>query len=88
MERLISAFSDVKSLSELLDGASVDRSRWAPHDGALRLELELTRACRELKTSRRPGLFAKTRVPWVRSRLTLDHVTDVVVQRVSDAPPE
>ena len=88
MKRTISSSGDVQGLGELLNGASVDRSRFALDGGALCLELELTRACLELKTSVRRGFVTRTRVPWMKSRLTLEQVTAVVVLRVSDALPQ
>ena len=88
MEQRISVVSDVKNLSELLNGASVDQARLVPSGGRLRLELELTRACPELATVVRRGLLTRTKTPWVKSRLVLDQIKDAAVQRLVDTPPD
>jgi len=87
MERAITVLSDVNALSELLDGARVDRARLVPSAGKLRLELEVTRACPELQTVERRGLMRRRRIPWVTSRLRLDQVKDAAVQRLDGLPP-
>ena len=88
MEQVITFVTDVKNLGELLDGASVDQARVVPSGGRLRLELELTRACPELATVVKRGLLARTKTPWVKSRLVLNQIKDVAVQRLVDAPPD
>lgn len=85
MERTLSVLSDVKSLSEFLEGASLERAHLLPGMGHMSLELELTRACPELATVVRRGFIARTKTPWVKSRLTLRRITDVAVQRIADA---
>ncbi len=86
MERTISVVTDVKDLSELLNGASVDAARLSPSGGRLRLELELTRACPELPPVRRGGFLSRPKVPWVKSRLILDGIADVSVRRLDQTP--
>ena len=87
MERSIAVVNDVKDLSELLDGASIDQARVMPAPGGLRLELDLTRACAELPPAKPRGFLARANRPWVRCRLTLNQVTDAAVQRLADAVP-
>ena len=88
MERAIAVVNDVTDLSELLDGARVDRARLVPEGGRLRLELELTRACRELQTVVRRGLLKRSTTPWAKSRVVLDRVSEAMVQRLVEMPPE
>ena len=88
MEQTIAVVSDVKNLSELLEGASVDGARLVPSSGRLRLEMDLTRACPELQTVVRKGFMSRTKTPWTKSRLTLDAIKDVAIQRAADAPPD
>ena len=87
MERTIAVMSDVKDLSELLEGASIDGARLVPQAGRLRLEMELTRACPELQTVVRKGFMTRTKTPWTKSRLTLEAIKDVAIRRAADAPP-
>ena len=87
MERTISVLNDVKDLSELLEGASVDQARLAPSSGRLQLELDLTRACPELETVVRRGFSTRTKTPWVKSRLTLSQVKGASVQHLTDVSP-
>ena len=88
MERAITVLSDIKDLSELLDGARIDQVRLVPDGGRLRVEMELTRACPELKTTVRVGLRRRVKVPWVKSRLSLAHIKDASVQRLEDGPAD
>jgi hypothetical protein len=88
MEREIHVLSDVKDLSELIDGASVDQARLIPSGRRLSLEMSLTRACPELQTVVRRGLLTRTKTPWVKSRLTLNQITEASVQRLIDTPAE
>lgn len=84
MERSISVLSDLKDLSDLLAGAGVDQTRLLPHEGQLRLEMELTRACVESPIEER-GLFGvRKKIPWVKSRLRLDRITGVSLQRLPE----
>ena len=88
MERAIAVVNDVTDLSALLDGARIDQARVVPEGGRLRLEVELTRACRELQTVVRRGLLMRTQTPWAKSRVVLDRVSEAVVQRLPDAPSD
>ncbi len=87
MERTIAVLSDVKDLSELLNGASIDHARLVPSGGRLRLEMELTRACSELQPAIHRGFMGRTKTPFVKSRLSLGQIKDAAVQRLTDAPP-
>lgn len=86
MEQTIAVVSDVKNVSELLEGASVDGARLVPAGGRLRLEMDLTRACPELQTVVRKGFMTRTKTPWTKSRLTLEAIKDVAIQRAADVP--
>ena len=98
MERAIRVLGDIKDLSELLQGASLDQARLlpatasaaggpGPSNGRLRLELELTRACPELQAPGGRGWGFRPRVPWVKSRLVLQQVSGASVQRLDDGSP-
>ncbi len=87
MERTIAVLSDVKDLSELLHGASVEQARLVPSGGRLRLEMELTRACAEMPAVAHRGFMGRIKIPWVKSRLSLGQIKDAAVQRLSHAPP-
>ena len=86
MEQLITVVSDVKNLSELLEGSSIDEARLTPSGGRLRLDLELTRACLELQPVARRGFMTRTKTPWVKSRLTMSPILDASVRRLADSP--
>ena len=88
MERTIAVVSDVKTLGELLNGAGVEQTRLVPSGGTLYLDMELIRACPELKTEVRRGLMTKTNIPWVKSRLRLNRIQDATVQRLTDGAPD
>ncbi|MBI3321094.1 MAG: hypothetical protein HYZ91_02365 [Candidatus Omnitrophica bacterium] len=87
MEREVRVLSDVKDLSELIDGASVDGARVIPQGGQLSLELDLTRACPELQAANRRGVFSRPKTPWVKSRLMLQRIAEIAVQRIVEAAP-
>ena len=82
MERAIAVMTDLKDVSEWLTGAFIEQARIVPSGGCLRLELELTRPCPEWPSMGRQG---RRRVPHVKSRLSLGQITDMTVQRVTDA---
>ena len=88
MERAIGVVSDVKDLGEFLNGASVDQARFVSSGARLRLEMEVTRAMLEHQQVVRQGLFRRVKTPWIKGRLTLNQIQDVVVQRLSDQPPD
>jgi hypothetical protein len=87
MEQSINVVSDLKNLSELLGGSTVDQARLVPSGGRLRLELDLTRACRELVTTERRGFLKRPKTPWMKSRLTLEPIAEAMVQRVTESSP-
>jgi len=87
MERTIGVLTDVKDLSEWLDGSRVDQARLVPSSGRLRLELELTRACPELSTTARRGFLTRTKTPWVRCHLAFNQVTEASVQHLTEPRP-
>lgn len=87
MERSITVVTDVKDLSELLHGASVDQARLVPAAGRLQLVVECTRAMIERQQAVRRGLFKRLKTPWTKCRLTFNGITDVTVTRLSDAAP-
>lgn len=88
MERAIGVVTDVKDLGELLSGAMVDQARLSPSAGRLRLELELTRAMPERTTVVRRGLFSRATTPWIKSRLVLEQIQQVGIQRLTETSVE
>ena len=87
MQRTITVLGDIKDLSELLAGASLDQAKLVPNGARLRLELELTRACPELQPAGRGGFGFQRRAPWVKSRLALNQIREASVQRLDDGSP-
>ena len=87
MERAIKFLTDVKDLAELLSGARVEQATVTPRGGMTELSMELTRAMLE-RTPEKRGPFQRLRVPWTKSRLTLQQITGVEVRQVTDQPPE
>ena len=88
MERSVSVVTDVKDVSELLNGASLEQVRLLPSEGRLRVELELMRVMPERATTVRRGLWTRMKTPWTKSRLTLHQIKEASVRRATDAPPE
>ena len=88
MQRNITLVTDVKDLSEFLNGASIEQARVVSSGGRLRLEVELTRAMVEEQRVVHQGLFKRMKTPWIKGRLTLHQIQDVTVQCVSDLPPD
>ena len=86
MEQGLSVVSDIKNLSELLDGACVGHMRLAPNGGRLRLEMELTRACREMQPVARRGVFGRPKTPWMKCRLTLNQAKEASVVHLAFMP--
>ena len=84
MRQAITVVSDVTHVNELLDGSSVNQVHLMPSGGRLRLDLELTRACRELQTVVRRGFMTKAKTPWIKCRLSLGSITEATVERVAD----
>ena len=87
MERAISVLTDVKDISDWLKGARVDEAKLEPLNGRLAFTLELTRAMTERQTTVRQGLFMRTKTPWIKCRLTLHHIGDVRITRLTDQAP-
>ena len=87
MERAINVLTDVKDLSEWLKGSRVDEAKLEPSTGQLAFTLELTRAMTERQTRARQGLFMRTKTPWIRCRLTLHHIGDARIKRLTDQAP-
>ena len=83
MERAINVLSDIKDLSELLEGASADQIRLFPSGRGLKLDLELTRACLEALPAGQASGFRR-KVPWVKSRLVLNQIRDAAFERLED----
>ncbi|MBI3312349.1 MAG: hypothetical protein HYZ88_02365 [Candidatus Omnitrophica bacterium] len=85
MERTIAFVTDVKDLSDLLNGANVDDANLVPIGGRMQLELHLTRAMAERQQVVRAGLLRRVKTPWTKCELTLKGITTVAVKRVEDA---
>lgn len=88
MERAIAYLTDVKDLSELLDGATIDQVRTTSTPSGAEVILELTRGMLERQTVVRQGLFRRAKMPWTKCRLTLQGAKELVVQRATDVPPD
>lgn len=79
MERAIQVLGDIKDLSELLQGASIDKMRLQASGERLKLDLELTRACLEGTPAGSAKPFGR-KIPWVKSRLTLSDIRDAAFE--------
>ena len=88
MERAITLVTDVKDLSDLLDGAGVDEARLVSVGGRMQLGLHLTRAMIERQQVVRAGFLKKMKTPWTKCDLTLKGITTIAIKRVTDAPPD
>lgn len=88
MQREIKVLTDVKDLSELLSGASVDRVRLSPGGVGMQMMAELTRAMPERQTVIRQGLFRRLKTPWITCELKLSHITSVNVKHLTDLSPD
>ena len=87
MARTIRVLTDVKDVSDWLKGSRVDDAKLEPSNGQLAFTLELTRAMSERQTTMRQGLFTRTKTPWIKCRLTLHHIGDVKIVRLTDQAP-
>ena len=87
MERTIQVLGDIKDLSELLQGASIDKMRLLPSGGRLKLDVELTRACFEMAPSGKGSGFSR-KVPWVKSRLVLGQIRDAAFEPAQNGAAE
>lgn len=85
MERTVAFVTDVKDLSDLLNGASVDEAGMVPVGGRLQLRLRLTRAMPERQRVVRAGLLKKVKTPWTKCELALNGITTVAVKRTEEA---
>ena len=88
MERSMTLVTDVKDLSDLLNGASLDQARLVPSGGHLQLVLELTRAIVERQQVVRRGLFRRIKTPWTKCQMTLRGIHNVTVKRLTDLAPD
>jgi len=88
MERAITLVTDVKDLSELLNGASIEQAQLVPDRGRLQLVLELTRAMTERQQVVRHGLIRRVKTPWTKCRLMFNRIGTVTVKRLTDLAPD
>jgi len=80
--------TDVKDLSDLLNGASLDQARLVPSGGRMQLVLELTRAMIEHQRVVRHGPFRRVKTPWTKCQLTFKGIKTVTVKRLTDLAPD
>lgn len=80
MERAIEVLGDIKDLSELLQGAGIDKMRLLASGGRLKLDLELTRLCAGALPSGQGNLLRR-KMLWVKSRLVLSRIRDAAFER-------
>jgi hypothetical protein len=88
MERRIAVLSDVKDLSEWLNGASVEQAHVVQAGGRLQLVLDLTRAMTEAKRVVRVGLLKRVKTPWTKCQVRLSGINAVTVKRLADLAPD
>ncbi len=88
MERAIKVLTDVKDLSELLSGASVEHAQVRPGGSGLQLVARLLRAMPERQTVVKHGLFRRLKTPWTTCELKLSHITSVNVKHLTDVAPD
>ena len=88
MERSVTLVTDVKDLSDLLNGASLDQARLVPSGGRMQLVLELTRAMIEQQRVIRHGLIKRVKTPWTKCQLALQGITSITVKRLTDLAPD
>lgn len=88
MQRDIKVLTDVKDLSELLSGASVDRVRLSPGGAGMQMMAELTRAMPERQVVVKHGFFRRAKTPWTTCELKLSHITSVNVKHLTDVAPD
>lgn len=88
MQRHLSVLTDVKDVSELLEGARVEQAQLIPQPGKrLQLIVELTRAMLEQQRVVKQGFFRRMKTPFIKSRLTVNGVTAATVRRLEEVPP-
>lgn len=88
MQRDIKVLTDVKDLSELLNGANVEHAEVKPGGNGMQLMARLLRAMPERQTVVKHGLFRRLKTPWSRCELAFSHITSVGVKRLTDAAPD
>ena len=84
MERALTVVSDVKNLSELLEGARIEEAALAPVGGLMQLTLTVTRAVVEQQRVVRHGFRRRVETPWATSRVVINGIR-AVTQRPSPA---
>ncbi len=87
MERPVTVVSDVKDLSDLLNGASLEHVRAVPQGGSLDIMLELVRAMVERQHVVRQGWFRRLKTPWTKCQLTLKGIGGMTVKHLTDLAP-
>ncbi len=88
MQRDIKVLTDVKDLSDLLNGASVEQAQVSPGGNGLQLTARLLRAMPERQTVVKKGLFRRLKTPWTTCEVTLSHITSVNVKHLTDVAPD
>ncbi len=84
MERTVTVVTDVKDVSDFLNGACLEQIQVAPLGGTLQFTAELTRAMMERQTVVRQGWRRKVKTPWTKCQLVLRGVRDATVCQPSD----
>ena len=88
MDRTIAVLTDVKDVSDLLDGASLDQVGVKPAGGNVQLVLGLTRAMLEQQAVVRRGFTRRIKTPWTKCELQLSRVKSLTIRRASDRAPD
>jgi len=84
MERTITVLTDLKDLSELLHGATLQATRGVPAGGALQLIFEFTRELVEHQPTEHRGWRHRVNIPRTPCELRLSRITTVTVRRSSE----
>jgi hypothetical protein len=82
MERQIAVLSDIKDVTELLNGARIDRTRVVSGASQTQVIVDLTRAMVERPAVVQPGLFRRSKTLFTKSQLVFS-----AVRSVTNAPP-
>ena len=88
MERTIGLLTDVKDLSDLLQGARLDQVQVTPMGGILQLAVGLTRAMLEQQQVVRSGFLRRLKTPWTKCELRFARVKVLTITRVTDQAPD
>ena len=83
MQRSITVLTDVKDLSELLNGARVEDVRSVSAGGQSQIVATLTRAMVELQRVVPAGLFKRVKMPWTKCQLTIGQVKSASVRQAT-----